>query len=94
MSKDREWSVICAYERSKSWEDQFKGEYYALVKRIHGLEKCVKDLQKYDSHQRGYIHLDFPLPKASIEVLKAQLHAMKAYRGILRDRANQESIDL
>lgn len=94
MAKDLEWPAICAYEQSDDWQGRLKGEYYALVKRIHALEKVIKATQNYDPRLSGYIPPESHRPKTPIGVFQAQLNVMKEYRDILKDRASRESIDL
>lgn len=94
MAKDLEWPAICAYEQSDTWQARLKGEYYALVKRIHDLEKYIKGLRNYDPRLSGYIPPASNLPNTPVGVLEAQLTAMKTYHDVLKDRASRESIDL
>jgi hypothetical protein len=94
MAKDLGWPAIYAYEQSDTWQRRLKGEYYALVKRIHDLEKYIKGLRNYNPRLSGYIAPASNLPKTPVGVLEAQLTAMKTYRDVLKDRASRESIDL
>lgn len=94
MAKDLEWPAIVVYEQSDTWQGRLKGEYFALTKRIHGLEKFIKRQENYDTRLSGYIPPAGNQPKTPVSVLKAQLEKMKEYRDILKDRASRESIDL
>lgn len=94
MAKDLEWPAIVSYEQDDTWQGRLKGEYYALTKRIHLLERMVKNMKDYNPRLIGYIPPTSHRMKTPISVLEAQLKVMKEYREILKDRADRESIDL
>lgn len=94
MAKDLEWPAIVTYEQGDTWQDRLKGEYYALTKRIHLLEKTIKNIKDYNPRLSGYIPPTSHQMKTPVSVLEAQLKVMKEYRDILKDRASRESVEL
>jgi hypothetical protein len=85
MAADLSWTEIAALEQSEDYRERFKGEYYALRKRIHGLQRM---LVKWN---RGELDFD---PSSSQATLEYQLRLMKQLKDVLEHRAQTEDIDL
>lgn len=70
---------------SEDYKDRFKAEYEQLLVRTTKLNAMVTDY--------SLDLLDFT-PATSLEVLRAQVSAMKTYLALLRHRAGLEGIAL
>ena len=70
---------------SEDYRERFTAEYQQLRIRTLGLEEM---LHKYKQDKLSFA------PSCSYELLRAQLNSMKAYAGILEERARIEHIKL
>ena len=70
---------------SKDFKKRMKAEYWQLALRCEKLEEMCR---KYEAGELSFT------PNCSLTLLRAQLEAMKAYKGCLEERAEVEGIDL
>lgn len=70
---------------SKDFKKRTKAEYWQLALRCEKLEEMCR---KYEAGELSFT------PNCSLTLLRAQLEAMKAYKGCLEERAEVEGIDL
>lgn len=70
---------------SKDFKKRMKAEYWQLTLRCEKLEEFCR---KYEAGELSFT------PNCSLKLLRAQLQAMKAYKGCLEERAEVEEIDL
>lgn len=70
---------------SADYKERFKAEYYQLEARIYKLTGMVSN------YEMGTLNFN---PSCPLELLTAQLNAMKVYAYTLRERAEIEGIEL
>lgn len=70
---------------SKDFKKRMKAEYWQLALRCEKLEEMCR---KYEAGELSFT------PNCGLTLLRAQLEAMKAYKGYLEERAEAEGIDL
>lgn len=70
---------------SEDYKERFKAEYYQLETRIYKLTGMVSN------YEMGTLNFT---PTCPLDILEAQLNAMKVYAYALRKRAETEGIEL